>query len=119
MRPLDSHLHISKRLCKRHSEHPQIRTTLNVFLSSVSTLVLFASEENDQSFEAIIKDQIKKLRKQLDKPQNFLTSRAYTTASLIQSIEPNPPKPDVWESARTKAAQIATSLGQTGRIFTY
>lgn len=88
-------------------------------LSSVSTLVLFASDDNDQTFEEIIKDQIKKLRKQLDKPKGFLDSLSHSRAGVAQPSQSCPPKPDAWEATRSRAAQLAAALGQTGRVFTY
>lgn len=86
---------------------------------SVSSLVLFASDENEQTFEEIIKEQIKKLRKQLNKPEFSVASRIYTNKSMGYISQPDPPKPDVWEVARSRAAQLAASLGQPGRVFTY
>ena len=81
-------------------------------LYSVSTLVLMVTGDQKKTFEEMIKCQIKKLRKQLDKVPSAgaIASRRLELAS--SSPAPLPPKPDFWEMARSR---MAYTLGRSER----
>lgn len=67
-----------------------------------------ASDENETSFEAVLKNQIKILRKQLDKAPTDLFS---ITSNSSAPHPPLPPKPDMAEVARAAVEESVRSAG--------
>jgi hypothetical protein len=86
-------------------------------------LVLLASDENDDSFEHVLKEQIKQLRKQLDKTPSGLWVGGFgrNVKPALISCPPVPPKPDMLEVARIERAQAIAgfSPSQSGPHLIY
>lgn len=82
---------------------------------SVSSLVLMVSKKSSATFEQVIKSQIKSLRKQLDQGP---TTVGYSNSSrrvghgAANCHAPLPPKPDVWEAARSAFSSVVGSAAR-------
>ncbi|KAI5124956.1 hypothetical protein M0805_007383 [Coniferiporia weirii] len=86
----------------------------------VSSLVLLLSDDEEWTFDSALRSQIKELRKQLDRSQpsiNLGISRR--TEGNLGGHPPLPPKPDMWEVARSTMAQASAMLGRPGHTFVY
>ncbi|THH11720.1 hypothetical protein EW145_g459 [Phellinidium pouzarii] len=86
----------------------------------VSTLVLLVADTNETPFEVLLKSQIKELRKQLNKsPPSVSLGTSRRIQSGSEGRPPLPPKPDMWEAARSTMAQTMASLSRPGHAFVY
>lgn len=79
----------------------------------VSSLVTLITGNTKQTFEQAIKAQIKAIRKQLDKSPSPLQLGSRRIEIASGSYTPLPPKPDMWEVARTTMAHAAAALGHS------
>lgn len=113
--PTDSVLLTSRKLCEFEVSSTQVLS--NISSRSVSSLVTLAGWDSDEkrpSFESLIKAEIAKLSRQLDKPAETLPQ-----PEVVSNAPSRPPRPDSATERDLLAAIDAFSLTEPGSRRTY